>query len=253
MWRFLFSITTGLSTIWAAEAQSAEPALPPAGPLAAFSAGRGDAPPPAWRAVGLPGGKVPLSAMLLDHRLVPGAAVLRLASTASYGTLVHDLPLLPAQPQTALAWRWRLDQPVPGADLRQRAGDDAAVKLCVMFDQPLSRLSLGERSLLRLARTVSGEALPAATLCYVWDPQLPAGTVLANAYTRRMRWLVVDGSDSPLGQWREHRRPIAADFQRAFGDESPSTPPMTAVVVGTDSDNTGGRSLAFVGDVKLSP
>lgn len=222
--------------------------------LSAFSTASGETAPPPWRPVGLPAGKAPMSTMAADRSVDPGRTVLRLASQASYGTLVHDLsPPRPPAAGTSLVWRWRLEQPLAQADLRTRAGDDAALKVCVLFNQDLAHLSFAERNLLRLARTVTGEALPSATLCYVWDPQLPAGTVLANAYTRRMRWMVVDGSASPLGQWRSHQRVVADDFQRAFPGESATTPPMTAILVGADADNTGGRSLAYIGDITLTP
>ena len=251
MRRFLIWITTGLSTIWAAEARAAPPVSPETPSLSAFSTAGGAEPPPPWRVVGLPRGKAPLAR--LERVDLDGQRVLRLRAEAAYGTLVHPLP--PAVPAAGatLRWRWRLDQPVAGADLRTRAGDDSALKLCLMFDLPLERLGLWERNLMRLARATSSEPLPAATLCYVWDPSLPAGTLLPNAYSPRVRFLVLDGQEAPLGRWRSHERPIAADFLRAFGHESPTVPPLVAVVAGTDSDNTGGSGLSYLGDIQLGP
>ena len=117
---------------------------------------------------------------------------------------------------------------------------------------------------MRIARSASGEALPAATLCYVWDAQLPTGTLLPNPYTGRVRFIVLNSGDSPLGTWVVHERPLAADFLRAFksdlGSLAASTspdaarvPPLVAIVVGADSDNTGGASLGYVGDMVLRP
>jgi Protein of unknown function (DUF3047) len=119
-----------------------------------------------------------------------------------------------------------------------------------MFDLPLEALGFVERNLMRLARSASGEYLPAATLCYVWDAALPVGTQLPNAYTRRLRWVVLDSGNAP-GQWREHRRNLAADFLANFGDDSGTVPPLLTIVVGADSDNTGNRSTAYVGDLTL--
>lgn len=219
--------------------------------LSAFSSASGDTAPPPWRVVGLPPGKAPLARITLAE--VDGTRVARLAPDASYGTLVHDIaPWTPTAGAT-LAWRWRLDQPLAAANLRSKEGDDAALKLCVMFDLPLDALALGERTLLRLARSVSGEKLPAATLCYVWDVSLPPGTVLPNAYSRRVRFMVVDGTASVPGTWRSHQRVLAADFLRAFGDETQQVPPAVAVVVGADADNTAGRSLGYIGDLKITP
>ena len=135
------------------------------------------------------------------------------------------------------------------ADLRQRSGDDSPLKVCALFDMPLEKLGLVDRSLLRLARSATGEKLPSATLCYVWDHTLATGTLLRNAYSGRVRMIVVNSGDQRLGQWLSHDRDLAADFKRAFGDESDVMPPLQAVLVGGDADNTGGRSLGWVGDV----
>lgn len=209
-------------------------------PALAGSAGAWDG----WRPVGLPKQKLPFT------RYTPAdGGAMRIEAEGSYGNLVREAP----GPGRTLAWRWRLDQPVAGADLRQKAGDDAALKVCALFDLPLEALPFWERQKMRLARTLSGEDLPAATLCYVWDPALPAGTRLANAYTPRVRWWVLRGQGEALGTWQEERRDLAADFARAFGDESPTLPPLKALAVGADADNTGGRSLGWVAEPVLGP
>lgn len=200
-----------------------------------------------WHIALLPKQKPPPTRL----QIVPddGASVLRIESNASYGHWVHRL----ASPQAVagqLSWRWRVDRFVASADLRQRAGDDASVKLCVMFDMPLDDVSFVERQKLRLARLAMGEALPAATLCYVWDTRLPADTVLPNAYTDRMRWLVLRGPESAAGQWRTERRDLRADFLRVFGARPDGPASMLAVLVGADADNTGGEALAFVADLR---
>jgi len=110
-----------------------------------------------------------------------------------------------------------------------------------------------ERQLLRLARTRSAEPLPAATVCYVWDATLPAGTTLPNAYTRRVRYLVLRGAAEAAGTWQAEHRDLGADFLRLFGDESPQVPPVTGVAIGADADNTHGQGLAFVADLVLQP
>ena len=56
-----------------------------------------------------------------------------------------------------------------------------------------------------------------------------------------------------LGQWTAHARDLAADFRLAFGHEGASLPPLEAVLVGADADNTGSYSLGYVEGVTLSP
>jgi hypothetical protein len=215
--------------------------------LQPFSSATPGAPPPPWRVVGLPHGKAPLTQF--DIVALDGALVLRLRTDQSYGTLSHTLP-----PQTGagmLHWRWRLDVPMPAANLLRKDGDDAPLKVCAMFDLPLDAIPFVERSLLRLARRISGEYLPGATLCYVWDHTLPTGTTLANAYSRRVRYVVLDAGSQNLGQWVTHQQDLQADFLRLFGAESDTVPPLLAIVVGADSDNTGSTSLGYLGDLSL--
>jgi hypothetical protein len=104
-----------------------------------------------------------------------------------------------------------------------------------------------------VARSLSGENLPGATLCYVWDPSLPAGTLLRNAYTPRLRWIIAQGQGAPLAAWRSEQRDLRADFLRAFGDESTQLPPLLAIAFGADADNTGGRSRGHLAALELLP
>jgi hypothetical protein len=200
----------------------------------------------AWRVVALPKQSFPVTRYAAVE--VDGVAAIRIDAEASYGNLVHELA---GEGGRHLAWRWRLDQPVAGADLRTKAGDDAALKVCALFDLPLDAVPFWERQTLRMARGVAGEWLPAATLCYVWDPTLAPGTVLRNAHSARLRWVVAQGQGAPLGTWQTERQDLQADFLRAFGDEATTLPPLKAIAIGADADNTGGRSRGFVAGLTL--
>jgi hypothetical protein len=221
------------------------------GQVQLFSSAAGTLPPPPWRVVGLPKSSKPLTRF--DMVALDGAPVLRVQTDHSYANLVHDLPGMALATGTKLKWRWRLDHALQGTDLRQKAGDDSPLKVCALFDMPLEQLGFVERNLLRAARSMSGENLPAATLCYVWDARLPAGSLLDNAYSHRLRMIVLDSGEQHLGEWSRHAQDLEADFHRAFGQESSTLPPLIAVLVGADSDNTGGQSLGYVGDITLSP
>jgi hypothetical protein len=201
--------------------------------------------------VGLVKGRAPLAQF--EMTTLGTDRVLKLATDKTYGMAVHELPHLVLGPGSLLKWRWRLDHPIVGADLNLKKGDDVPLKVCAMFDMPLDKLGVVETSLLRMARAVKGEKLPSATLCYVWDHQLPAGSQLPNAFTKRLRYMVLDSGDKQLGQWVSHERDIVADFMRMFGHEAEVMPPLIAVAVGADSDNTQSSSLAYLGDVVLLP
>lgn len=241
----LFTTMGLLLTAWFASAL--HPAC--AQTLTPFAAA-GDKPAAPWRVAGLPNTNKLLTRF--DIAVLDGTPVLRIRTENSYANLVHDLPNLTVEPSTTLRWRWRLDQALMKADLTRKSGDDVAIRVCALFDMPLTQLGLVERSFLRLARSVSPQFLPAATLCYVWDNQLPVGTQLPNAFTNRVRYVVLNSGTAQLKQWVTHERNLAADFQKAFGHETEGVPPLVAIMVGADSDNTNDASLAYASDLVLT-
>jgi len=62
---------------------------------------------------------------------------------------------------------------------------------------------------------------------------------------------VLRGSQEPLQQWRQEQRDLRADFLRLFGGEAGTVPPLMAISVLADADNTKGHSLALLGDMVL--
>ncbi|WP_353237241.1 DUF3047 domain-containing protein [Limnohabitans sp.] len=223
-------------------AQSLSPLVPPEG-----------TPVSNWRFVGFPKSKADIPATRFELAEVQGERALKVSTRASYGTWVHDLP---KTDPGRLQWRWRLDQPLTAdkdgkvvADILTKAGDDAALKVCVMFDHPLDRVPFAQRTLLHIARSISGEDLPSATLCYVWDSVYPAGLQGANPYTPRVRFITLQGKGATLAQWQTETRDVSADFAKLFADELPAgaaVPKVRAVLVGADSDNTGAESVGWV-------
>lgn len=212
--------------------------------LATFSsAAAGPAPAP-WQVVTLP--KLQKHSRY-DIVLLDGARVLRAIAEGSYANLLHPLSGERAQ---RLSWRWRVEQPIEQADLTRKDGDDVPARVCVLFDLPLDRLTLASRLKVQFGRVLFDRDLPAASICYVWDRQLAPGTWLANAYTDRVQMLVLRRGG--YGAWADESRDLAADFARAFPREARGgLPPLAAVGISADGDNTGGRSLAYFGDLRL--
>ncbi len=211
----------------------------PAGPVAA-----------PWRVVGLPDQKMPLTRF--DIQSLDGDTALRVRADASYGNLVIDTQSTPLAAPTRLQWRWQLARGLAASDLHRKDGDDVPVKVCALFDMALDGMSFGEQARLRLARALTGEPLPSATLCYVWDRLLPVGQALPNVFSPRVRYLVVSTGPAQPGIWQTIERRLDQDFLLAFGHESRTMPPLIALAVGADADNTGGSSLAWVGDLLLA-
>jgi hypothetical protein len=77
-----------------------------------------------------------------------------------------------------------------------------------------------------------------------------------NAYTERVRMVVVESGPARLGQWLRMQRDVAEDYRRAFGADDPEVarrpvPRVNAVVVSSDTDNTGETAEAYFGDVSF--
>jgi hypothetical protein len=240
--RALAATLAGLAVVAAlAESPLLQPLIGPPG-----------APPWPWHVVGLPHQNKPLTRFQMVD--LEGRRVLRVESESGYGNLVHPLQAGRAgQLGSHLVWQWRVDDLIEQADLRTKAGDDTALKVCVFFDLSISRVPFVERQLLRLARSASQEPLPASTVCYVWDSRLPVGTMLHNAYTHRVRYVVLQSGAAHLHEWMSERRDVAADFVALFGDESRELPPIMGVAIGADADNTRSHSLAHVAALVLEP
>ena len=178
-----------------------------------------------------------------------GRTVLRALAEASASGLVRTLRIDP-RTHPVLVWRWKVANLLEKSDLATRAGDDFPVRLYVTFDLDLATLSFGERLQLSAARAIWGDALPLAALCYVWDTRAPPGTMVPNAYTDRVRMVVVESGPSRLGRWIEYERDVDEDFRRAFGAQTPS---IAGLIVSADTDNTGERAESWFGDAEFRP
>jgi hypothetical protein len=239
------AIAAAAMLLGATAAARAEPSA-----LSPIAASGAQSPTP-WHVVGLPSQTKPFTAFTVTT--LDGRRAVRVDAEASYGNLVHPLDGKPGEAPGTLAWQWRLEMPLDASDLREKQGDDVALKVCASFDEPLDRVPFAERQLLRFARSRTAEPVPSATVCYVWDTRLAPGTLLDSPFTRRLRYIVLQSGRDRLGRWVAEKRDLAADFRRAFGAESPTVPPLVGLAVGADADNTKGHSLGFVADLALEP
>ncbi len=213
--------------------------------VAAFSALQpGDALPGGWSPLSASNIETPTRYTLVDDG---GVTVLRADSRAGASGLSRQLSVNPAQ-FPWLRWRWKIENLVAGADLRSKQGDDFPARLYVMFDYPLEKLPFFERNKLRLARALFDPDLPSATLCYVWDGSTPVESIVPSVYTDRVKLIVVESGATRLKRWVGVERNIAADFRAAFGE---AAPPVRAIAVATDTDNTGASATAFFGDISF--
>ncbi len=174
-----------------------------------------------------------------------GRTALRARADASAAGIARRL-YLDTRTLPLLSWSWKVTRLLQKSDIGTRAGDDYPARLYVTFDLDAGSLPLGARLELALARTLLGGDMPTAALCYVWDTHAPAGSIRPNAFTGRVRMVVVESGAARLGRWLAYERDVAVDYRSAFGAEPPA---ISGVAVSTDTDNTGETAESYYGDV----
>lgn len=202
------------------------------------------------------------SAVAWQHRVFPGKTptvfelkrqdgrdAVRATSQASMSVLRKPLRVEPAD-LGRLAFSWRVSEFPDEADMGDRALEDAAARVVLVFEGDRSGFSSRNAQLSEMLHTFTGEPLPYATLMYVWCNLRPVGTVILNPRTDRVRKLVVQSGTAEAGRWLDYQRDIRADYITAFGK-----PPgaLLGIAFMTDSDNTGGSALAWYGEPRLLP
>ena len=187
-----------------------------------------------WRADPLPRmGSEPLSHVVeadgnrclrADSKADFRAFGVKASALSSDGVDIADWPLL--------SWRWQVSTALVLADAKKKAGDDYAARLYLVFsDSRWNPLAL-------------------RTLVYIWDNQLPIGTVLPSTWAPgRARMIVLRTGNADAGRWVSEARNVHDDFTEAFGHEPPA---LKAIVVAADTDQTGESVTTLFDDVILA-
>lgn len=147
-----------------------------------------------------------------------------------------------------LRFSWKVPALIAAADMGVRDADDSPVRIVLAFEGDRTRFSPRNALLSELARTLTGEEMPYATLMYVWCNRRAPGTVIVNARTDRIRKMVVESGPRRLGEWLEYERDVRADFEAAFG-EPPGA--LVGIAIMSDTDNTRSTSTAWYGPLTM--
>jgi hypothetical protein len=147
-----------------------------------------------------------------------------------------------------LKFSWKVPALIAQADMAVRDTDDSPVRIVLAFDGDKSQFSAKNAALSELAKLLTGEEMPYATLMYVWCNKREPGSVIENPRTDRIRKLVVESGSNSLNQWLDYERSIRLDFEKAFG-EAPGR--LMSIAIMTDTDNTKSFARAWYGPVQL--
>jgi len=173
-----------------------------------------------------------------------------LQADASRSASLYVAPLKPALRLPAtLAWEWKTDALVPGADNRDSKREDAPLRVLVAFDGDVETLPPEERKRFQRARSLTGRTPPYAVLMYIWTDHVPVGTVIPSAHTSQVKMIAVASGKGELGRWQAVERDLGADYRKAFGGEPG---PLTGVAAMTDTDNTGSHAVGRYSGLRIA-
>lgn len=170
------------------------------------------------------------------------------ANSVSSASMLRQVMRVESAELADLRFSWKVPALITQADMAQRDADDSPVRILLMFEGDRGKFSSKNAMLSELARALTGEELPYATLMYVWCNTRAPGTVIVNPRTDRIRKLVVESGSGNLQQWIDYKRDIRKDYETAFG-EAPGA--LVGIGIMTDSDNTRTSTQAWYGPVTL--
>jgi len=200
-------------------------------------------PVPSWEHYRLPGKQE----TQYDFVRTDGRVALHASSSGS-ASMFRTAMAVPGDSLGQFQFSWKVSSLITGADVGVRESDDAPARIVLAFDGDRSRFTVREAAMSELARAITGEEMPYATLMYVWCNQRPVGTVIVHPRSSRVRAIVVESGTGQLGKWTAYTRDIQADFKHAFG-EAPKK--LTGVALMTDSDNTRTQAQAWYGPLRF--
>lgn len=170
-------------------------------------------------------------------------------SRAGSSGLVRRIDIDPSH-YPILSFSWKIEDIIASADINRKQRDDAPARVYITFAYDSRQLSLWEKVKFETIKLFYGEYPPIASLVYVWASNCEAGTIVDSPYTSRVKIIVLESGASKKGQWLSERRDIKKDYRAAFG--TGKIPLVSGVAIMTDSDNTGGRAVAWYGDIIFS-
>jgi hypothetical protein len=181
--------------------------------------------PPGWEVRAVRGFDAPASRVVEDAEIGPA---IRFEATGQAAFFWRELDSRLDPADGRLRWKWRVDRPVAGADLRVRELDDAPARLFVVF---------GTRGIFSRPRIIF----------YTWGNQETPGSHWSSPVDARMHIMVLRDHSAPTGAWIEEDRDLLADYRAAFGRDPE---PVSAIGFMIDTDDTGQTAVGLLGPVR---
>ena len=158
---------------------------------------------------------------------LPGTPmVLRAESKAAASGRFREMTI-DLQKTPYVNWSWKTEKVFEGLDETTKAGDDFPVRVYFVVSGGLF-----------FWRTIA--------LNYVWSASHKAGESWPNPFTSNATMLAVESGPEHVGIWRQYKRNLREDFRKLTGRDITR---IDAVALMTDTDNAGGETTAWYGDI----
>lgn len=175
--------------------------------------------------------------------------IIRAHSKNSASGLIHPLRVNPKD-YPVIKWRWKIDHVLEKGNATSKKGDDYAARIYVAFAFDPDNAGWWERARHKSAALFSGKEVPGTALNYIWANKASVGKIVPNPYASEARMVVLQSGNAASGRWITEDRNILEDYRRAFGKIPPD---IIGIGVMTDSDDTGGETTGYYGDITLLP
>jgi Protein of unknown function (DUF3047) len=178
---------------------------------------------------------------------IDGHVCVEADATNGYSALQRLIRISPGR-HPIVQWSWRVPRLASDAGMSSGKRPTPRARLMLAFHGDPEKLDFEQRVQLRMAKAVTGQALPYSSLIYVWLNGVPAGTVVPSPYTERVRLIAMDANEGNLDRWVEMQRNVREDYRRAFGEEPGD---IVGVGIFTDVDGNGAPGRAYYGDISF--
>jgi hypothetical protein len=145
------------------------------------------------------------------------------SSFALYRDVVVDLNEFPF-----LTWAWKVVRMPAGGDVRERAVDDQAAQVYVIFPRWPAPIQNSD------------------VVGYVWDSRAPVGTRLTSTQAANVKIIVVASGRSQADTWLVEQRDVAKDYAALFGRPAPRVGQVALMI---DTNDTKETAEALIGDL----
>jgi len=199
-----------------------------------------------WYPFAIVKGNTPTSYQLVEQ---DGTVVIQADSAEGGSGLSRNIHFDPHR-YPIIEWRWRVPRESGRGGAAGPSSVSPPVRLSLAFDGDVAKLDFDDRTKLRMAKALTANGLPYASLLYVWLNQKPVDTLYSSPHTDRVKYIVVESGEQRLDQWVSVRRNLLEDYRRAFGEDPGD---IVAVGVMTDFGDNNAPRRAFYGDITIRP